>query len=126
MTKRSIKTSKSIDLCVVPEIATAPVQQSIPSCKWDAEDLRAIAKLLILEAQRITHLTMVRCDAYAFFRAGCPAMPRSSICGYTADAAPIAARCVCHAASMAVHQGKTGASKQHGYFTNNRKITMLR
>ena len=44
MTKWSVKADKSIDFRVVPEIATAPVQQSIPSCKWDAEDLRAIAK----------------------------------------------------------------------------------
>ena len=44
MTKWSVRTGKSIDLRVVPEIATAPVQQRIPSCEWDAEDLRAIAK----------------------------------------------------------------------------------
>lgn len=44
MTKWSVRTGKSIDRCVVPTIRTAPVQRSIPSCKWDAEDLHAIAK----------------------------------------------------------------------------------
>ena len=66
MTKWSVRTGKSMDLRVVPEIATAPVQHSILRSKRDAEDLRAIAKLLILQAQRITHLTMVRYDAWLF------------------------------------------------------------
>ena len=44
MTKWSVKADKSIDLRVVPEIATALVQHSILRSKRDAEDLHAIAK----------------------------------------------------------------------------------
>lgn len=44
MTKWSVRTDKSSDLRVVPEIATAPVQHSILRSKRDAEDLHAIAK----------------------------------------------------------------------------------
>lgn len=110
MTKWSVKADKSIDLRVVSEIATVPVQQSIPSCKWDAEDLRAIAKRAYPRRAAYNSFDNGEMRCVRILRAGCPATLRGGVCGYTADTAAIAARCACHAASMAVHRSKTGAS----------------
>ena len=110
MTKWSVKADKSIDLRVVPEIATAPVQQRILRSMRDAEDLRAIAKRAYPRRAAYNSFDNGEMRCVRIFRAGCPATLRGGVCGYAADTAAIAARCACHATSMAVHRGKTGAS----------------